>query len=549
MPLSARPGTIVLLIGLSAAAVYAAAAGPPLPVPAADPLMDPRQDPSGASSSHLPRFEISVSYVANLVHWIDNLSGTSRGKTVRVYRQFWERRFGFPSPEEMSLLQEWARIREKELPRREPRILNASGCLPQTEERPSWRQVFLIRSYEAGSVEAFVAAMSPDLNDEDRATLRRVLDAFGPRFDRVWRETEFLSLFEKRFRSFLDEGGLRRFLGRMASFFGVDPDRHPPGRIHLMALPAESATHAQADGAHLQMEIRPNDTPVEQIQVIAHETAHYLWHLTGPARNDAFAKQVFEATPEGPVVWSLLREGLPTALGQGLAEATLAPQRFGEQQRWYHTDDVDRFAKEIFPAVAEAFRAGRSVDDGVLAEIARSVERSEIVRAARPSDYLAQSFFGIGEGMFVPYRQIRERGRILDSWPSGISDADGAAFAERYACLGGVVLLGPANAADASSLPAIFAPPGSDGLRAASGAPAAAAAGAPPGSQRSTTRPGPAWPGPTVSSIVAARRPGGGTIFFLTAARTSDIERIGNAFLDLTSVPESPVILAEEPAR
>jgi hypothetical protein len=451
--------------------------------------------------------------VANLVHWIDNLAGSSIGKTVRTYRIYWAGRFGSPTEQEKALLATWSEIRAKPVLRPGAKILNEQGCLPQSEHVPTWRNLFRVRSYEAESVDAFVESMAGDLTPREKQSLREVIETFRPRFDEAWEEMTFLRSFEIRLRRFLAESELRPYLGGVAGFFGVNPDPFPPGRIHLMALPGESGTHAQANGRHLLIEIRPNDTPREQVQVIAHETSHYLWQLLAPERNDAMALQVHETSAAGPVFWRLLREGLPTALGQGLALAEVAPMRFGFQYRWYHTDAHDSFAKAIYPMVASAFRAGEGVEDGVLEEIARRVEGLHAIREAVPVDYLMNVAFISGEGMFPAFREIRSRTFILNNWNYSAYSPEGEAFLERYGCLNGVVMLGPKEIGDPGALPELFRPPEI----------------AANGSAR--------------SSIRMVRRPGGGVLFYLTAAREEEIPRVAEAFLNLRRLPEEPVYL------
>jgi hypothetical protein len=403
--------------------------------------------------------------------------------------------------------------------------------------------------------------MEGDLTAEERGRLARVIEAFRPRFDAAWREMGFLPRFEESFKAFLRESGLRRYLGEVAAFFGVDPSAHPPGRIQLMALPEEGPTHAQADGRDLLMEIRPLDSPVEQIQVVSHETSHYLWSLVTPERNDAFARQVHAAGVKGPVVWSLLREALPTALSQGLAEKRLAPRRFGEHHSWYHVDVIDRFAKEIFPVVEAAFRDRRRLDDGVLAEIARRAETSPTLGGASPGDYLGSAFFAVGKEMWDAYAEIRKGARVHSGWPRDLMDPEAAAFASRYECLSGVVLVGPEEASDASRLPEIFRPPAASPpeagtwVHAAPGAGSTAAGGAAPAAEAAPadadgiagarTALGSA---PPRSALLAVRRPAGGTVFFLVAADARDARRIGRAFLDLDARPAEPVILDPDPA-
>jgi hypothetical protein len=472
---------------------------------------------AGASRSprHLPRFEVEISYVANLVHWIDNLAGSSQGKTIRSYREYWRKRFGTPDAEEMELLRSWVAIRFKVVAAPLPIVLNRRGCLPQLEERSDWREIFLIRSYEATSVDAFVDSFSGDLQPEERTALRRVIERFRPRFDEAWKEMGYLPSFEERLRPFLDESGLRSFLGEVASFFDVNPDGFPPGRIELMALPEEGPTHAQANGRYLLIEVRPGDAPRDQIQVIAHETSHYLWHLVDPHSNDRLARQVIGAGSAGSVTWGLLREALPTAIGQGLADSRLSPETFNERSRWYHIDDVDLLAKEIYPIVRMAFERGKHLDGAIMRAIARRAETSEAVLQAPAPAYLGEGFFAAGTGMSDAKRELREKTPARTERSFTLSDPNGAAFVDRFVCMSGVVLLGPEDLKDLPRSPSILLPPSMTGAGAA----------------------------PSSSGILTLRRPGGGILFYLFAASPGDAAKIATLFLGLHAPFKGPVTL------
>lgn len=486
-----------------------------------------------------PRFVISVSYVANLVHWVDNLAGSSGGKTVRTYRRYWQQRFGPPTPEELKLLRGWGALRMHPDPSPGTEPVNPGGCLPQVEEVPGRRQRFLLASYDAPTIPAFLEALGSTLEPAEVARVGRVLAAFEPRFRKVWEEVSYLHRFEERFRRFLRESELRPLLGRVARFLEVDPSEAPPGRIHLMALPQESATFATAIGRDLMMEIRPGDGPSEQVQVIAHETTHYFWQLIPPARRDRIAATVHAASPQGPVAWALLREGLPTAVGQGLADARLVPERFGMEFTWYHIATVDRFAKSIYPMVEEAIRTGKSFERDVAPRIGRG--ESALAGEAAPSRYVEESMHLLGEGTLRAYSRILKRIPIRHRWVYPASSPEVAGFLERYACLGGLALVGPGEAADPSRLPALLrqalAPgpegPGGDG-------PVEGDAG------RADGRP---TPGALRSGVHVVRRPGGGLLFILVAAQEEDLIPVADLFLRLERPPERPAWLHPEPSR
>lgn len=571
--------TLVLSSILTAAPTIASEKPPP---PTAGGVVDP----------DLPRFEISVSYVANLVHWIDNLAGSSRGKTIRTYRRYWQARHGAHTPEEMDQLRRWEAIRAKpqNLPQPEPRIEN--GCLPQVGDSPGWRQVFLLRSYEASSIGDFVDSLSGHLDDAERSDLRSILEAFEPRFATIWQSMSHMKEFEGEFRRYIDSSALRPFLGEVARFLGVRPGDFPPGRLQLMALPEESVTFASAIGRHLMMEIRPGDGPEEQVQVIAHETAHYLWQMMTPERIDALATQIHSASGNGPVIWTMMREGIPTAIGQGLADARLVPRRFGLQYPWYHIASIDRFAKESYPLLGEALTKRQTIDQGLLPRIALS-GAGALAASAAPTDHLVEALHVVGQGMLPAYSQLIQQRPFARRWLFPVTDPEASTFLGRYRCLGGLILLGPAEAASPATVAEILRPvaelrrpnppghgapattdppagslssdggiePVPDGALALTVRPAGESASADgkgplPPNARAEEGPEPSETGdghepggganaapPLRSGVYATRRPGGGVLFHLVAAREEDIPRVADLFLRLHHVPDSPVWL------
>ena len=87
------------------------------------PNVTPAQDAERAGTA--PPLETHVSEVANLIHWVDNLAGSSIGKTAAVYRRYWQERFGAVTAADRAALETFVRIRNLPVPS-QARLANES---------------------------------------------------------------------------------------------------------------------------------------------------------------------------------------------------------------------------------------------------------------------------------------------------------------------------------------------------------------------------------------------------------------------------------------
>jgi hypothetical protein len=416
------------------------------------PNVTPAQDAERSGTA--PPLETHVSEVANLIHWVDNLAGSSIGKTAAVYRRYWQERFGAVTATDRAALETFVRIRNLPVPS-QARLANESGCLPLEDGAPGWHQRFMAESMKADSVRQFVDALSGSLDKNDRAELLAALEVFRPRFQKVWKDMGFVHAFERRFDRYLEEGGLRGYLFEMSRFFGVAGSSLPAMKVSFMALPNGGPTHAEADGDYLLVEIRPEDTPQDQVQVIAHEAAHFMMQRMTFAQLDALARQAFAAGDAGAAAWRYFWESVPTALGQGLAEARLAPRRFSAANPWYHIPQIDRYAKLVYPAIVESMDRNQTIHDGVIPRMVDLMERSTLYRQMNPSGLLMTAFYISGDGLEEPLRALRHRlglGTDVASRSFALSDPAGADWLKRYACVGGLALIAPAELDRAAAL-------------------------------------------------------------------------------------------------
>ena len=478
-----------------------------------------------AADTYTPvlKIETEVSFTTNLVHWVDNLAGSSVGKTLPVYRRYWEDRFGPPDAEDRRLLDNFARIRLLRLPAPERKVGNIRGCLPVATDGMGWHQIFLSEAMAAHSIADLRRGLSPYLSESDLDGITDTLTHFKPRFEKVWKDLGHVRRFEGRFKKFMAEGRLPAFLDSLAGFFEVDARAAPPMKISFVGLPVNGSTHAEADGDRLLIEIRPSDGPIEQIQVVAHEASHFLMRRMSSAQIDELAAQIYRQAESGPLVWRYMWEGLPTALGQGLAQARLSPMSASRSRRWYHIDSIDRFARLIFPAVEAAVGQAQGISRGLMPVIAGQVERSELMQEARASEFLMTAFYASGNGMTDAMDRMRERlglGWDIASAVFELGDPRARDLLQRYLCLGGVALVSSSELETASML---------DGE--------------------------PALAPEVIQEILAqnqlghgviatGRRAGGGTIYFLVAPEPALASRLTEGFTHLRGLPERMVVLS-----
>ena len=290
--------------------------------------------------------DAEASYPAALFHWVDSLAQTSVGKTIAAHRDDYVRRFGRATPEDAAAIERFWRAR-----------LAHEG---RTGSRSNLLGIFCA----ASSVEAGLETAGADLDPDRRADLAAALSHFRPKFDVVWEAGGVPRRFLASLADDRSTAKIADLLGRAARLIGVDGARlSPKPRLVLVPVPDGWGTHAQAIGRQLLLEIRPNDRLDDQASVIVHENVHFLWESLPPERRAALEAVARRADPRGAEAWEMLREALPTALGQGVADRAFRPRSWSRRAPWYHLPEVDAYAKALYPLVQQALELGSRIDD------------------------------------------------------------------------------------------------------------------------------------------------------------------------------------------
>jgi hypothetical protein len=351
--------SVVLLLALQAAMP----AGPDPSTSRPEPLLLDRSYP----------IEVGISFPAALLHWLDSLAGLNgpgmtAGKTVQAHREEYGDRFGRLTTEAAARLQRYAEIRWK--------VAERAG--------PERRNSLTLAFFETEDLDQALLRSRELLDDDEPEGLGEALDYFAPSYEQIWNDAAIPERFVRRAGKDANRRELSKFLVRMAEFFEVPADREPHPRVVLVPVPRGHGTHAQAIERNLLIEIRDWEGLTDEISPIVHENAHLLFSRIGSARRTEMEQLAASVDTRGSQAWQLLHEALPTALGQGVAGERFLGDRWSATGRWYHTDPVDLYAKDLFPLVRKSLGKGKRFDDAFLKK-ALSIYLENDRLAARPN--------------------------------------------------------------------------------------------------------------------------------------------------------------------
>lgn len=322
--------------------------------------------------------EARASFPAGLYHWIDSLAGTSNGKTVDAYRSEYRARFGEVDPASRRAIEDFVAARAAHV-----RARRADGVADPSVPAIS---ALLGTFCAAKQLDDALASMAGTVGAEDVARMRSALDRMRPKYEEVWENGRVVREFLDRVKRDPARDELAATLVKVARFFDVDPSTTAPPSIALVPVPDGFGTHAEAVGRHLLLEIRPGDGLADQAAVVAHENTHFLYGLIPPDRRARLESHAGRAGAKGQRVWELLKESIPTAVGQGIVDRGFRPAIWSREAPWYHTSEVDAYAKTLYGLVNHYLASGKRFDEAFIDEaFARLPEPGQEGRDRRPA--------------------------------------------------------------------------------------------------------------------------------------------------------------------
>jgi hypothetical protein len=302
--------------------------------------------------------EARTSFPGGLFHWMDSLAGTTVGKTIPAHREEFLRLFGPLTGDDTRHLNAFVAARAEHMKMRRE--------LPPSPLPRATGSALLGIFCRGGSVDAALASAKPELTPESWAGLDAAVRHFEPKYRTVWNGGAVPQAFIDSARADRLRPRLEALLAKIARFYRVDPTQAPPPRIALVPVPEGYGTHAEAIDGVLLIEIRPRETLSDEASVIVHELSHFLWSIVPAERQQRMAGYVLGLDEASARTYRLLGEGIPTALGQGVADRIFRPRQWSPEAAWYHLIDVDACAHRVYPLVSYALEADQPFDERFL---------------------------------------------------------------------------------------------------------------------------------------------------------------------------------------
>lgn len=292
------------------------------------------------------------------LYWLVNaLAGGDQHVNGEAYARDWQ-----GQKDDAPHLAAFRRLRDAyrgPLPEREPR---ENGYVPMppsdaTEVSTRFANCFLA----VDTMDQAWARVDGLLAEDDARALRRIMAHFQPRFERKFKQMTYLAAYRTAFQRYARQNHLDTWLGRASRFYGVPADARLRPRVTFVYSPPAGLSHGRRLANNLIVEVLPNEKPVDRVDVVVHELAHYFYGEAGLEDDPSFVEAFYKAGgADAGAALGLINESLATAIGQGAVQEALNPRGFAKPG-WYADDAINPNAHAIFPSVKAALLAGTPV--------------------------------------------------------------------------------------------------------------------------------------------------------------------------------------------
>ena len=316
-----------------------------------------------------PAVTVEVSRTHSLVRFVETVAGNGRTHVGSRWA-FEHSRFNTP------VARRWLR-RYRALDH-EPEFERAGYPAGRVGASGSTAPGYLAASADARDLPDLLLRTVGLLPNEVLVSLDSVYRYFEPTFDTLaWQpHAAGLAHLQTAYAQFLAEHQLMRAFGQLRTFYGgVWPDALPY-RVLLnpQLTPGSGFTNkASVSGNVVLLNCSPSSRDfVGGSTVMFHEMCHSLSVQQRLGLQQQLAHwYLHNASPNRRYAYNLMEEALATAAGEWMhARQTGRP----ETGKWYEDEYIDRYAKALYPRVADYTERGRTIDSTFVEQAIRTFD-------------------------------------------------------------------------------------------------------------------------------------------------------------------------------
>jgi hypothetical protein len=400
--------------------------------------------PAEAAPAPPPTFELRSDEIMNLVYQLECLPTGAECP----FQALWKERLGWTAADDQALERRRA-IKERysgfiDVDERfddAPLMFDAPRMIELSKK-------LLLAAAGAPDIPAYRARLELVVAPADAAELAAIAERFLPRFRRFFGEARpRLRRFARALGPYFADARVRGLVARAMAFYEIPATAPRRLQIELIALPAGWKGPTRGEQIELLSTVEIKDGPAAPTaaevatrgSITLHEMFHYCYASVEGARARTLAAAFAAADdPGSPAAYSLLNEGVATALG-ALARTTYLGTRPSDDGAWYRDAAIDSVAKAVLPLLEERLASGQSLyQPGFVPDYLRRLSSAMGRQLERPALRLRTLLTAIEDEHIRSLRGI-PAGRVLVGRP--LEEAAVREALIRHAEQSGVIML------------------------------------------------------------------------------------------------------------
>lgn len=318
-------------------------------------------------SAERPTMRVSVTYreAANAFEILDNVSKWSSDKCDAEYRDEWKTRFGLTSTD-LDRFARYKAIRMRAYPTEPPTPDEASAAPSGLFAPKKPPDLFAEAFYSSTTLSEALEKLAKVIPAEDARFVSETFASYSSELQALLDESRPLVDIAASLERELDAPSTSAFYADVARFYGLD--QSATFTVLFVWWPPVPQITANNRGSTLLMKYNPSrhrDAALHDVDIPVHEMIHFASAHQSDAKKQSLTRAFLSGPCRAPFGPKALEEPMAVAQ-QKLFLGIVHPERFELESKWYGSSYVSGVAKALFPAVRDAYREGRPIDDALM---------------------------------------------------------------------------------------------------------------------------------------------------------------------------------------